>query len=72
MVGHPWIITCDVQDSNDIGDDGAKAIGASLEVNSGLQKLICVRVLYCALGFGFGRRIFACCDVLSARVNNFM
>ncbi len=69
MVGRPWGITCDAQGSNDVGDDGAKAIAASLEVNTSLQALYCVRFLYCASGFGFCGRLFACCDVLSVRVN---
>jgi hypothetical protein len=28
-----------VQNSNDIGDEGAKAIGAALQVNTSVQKL---------------------------------
>ncbi len=35
-----------MQDSNDVGDDGAKAIAASLEVNSSLIYLHLVRFLF--------------------------
>jgi len=59
-----------IQASNDVGDDGAKAIAASLKVNSSLLELYLVRFLKCASGFGFGRRVFACCDVLSVKDND--
>jgi hypothetical protein len=35
-----------MQAGNDVGDDGAKAIAASLEVNSSVQRLYLVRFLF--------------------------
>jgi hypothetical protein len=39
FVGFVWSADSVVQNDNNIGDEGAKAIGAALQVNTSVQKL---------------------------------
>jgi hypothetical protein len=47
------MVTCGIQDRNQVGDAGAKAIGEALKVNITLKQLRLVRFFCCSFGFCF-------------------
>jgi hypothetical protein len=53
-----------VQWGNGIGDEGCKALGEALKVNSSMRELNLVRALFCLLFLYVGRgclRLLCCC-----------
>jgi hypothetical protein len=54
-------LTCAVQSYNDIGDEGGKALGEALKVNTSVKELYLVSVFVLFL-FVFGLRVFCCCE----------
>jgi hypothetical protein len=57
-----WRLTCAVQENNCIGDEGGKALGEALKVNTSVQILNLVSVFLLFL-FVFVLRVFCCCEV---------
>jgi hypothetical protein len=54
-----------VQRYNRIGDEGCKALGEALKVNSSVRELNLVRALFCLLFLYVGRgclRLLCCCE----------
>jgi hypothetical protein len=46
------MVTCGIQDRNQVGDAGAKAIGKALRVNCSVKELSLVRLLFVWVMFG--------------------
>jgi hypothetical protein len=54
-------LTCAVQRGNGIGDEGGKALGEALKVNTSVKELYLVSVFVLFL-FVFVLRVFCCCE----------
>ena len=54
-------LTCAVQGRNRMGDEGGKALGEALKVNTSVQELHLVSVFVLFL-LVFGLRVFCCCE----------